>query len=57
LEILKHPAYSPDLAPLEYCLLPNIKKHLKGRKFSSTEEATLAVDVSVMDKEVRTRKS
>jgi hypothetical protein len=37
---LKH----PDLAPLDYYLFHSLKKHLKGRKFSSTEEATLAVD-------------
>jgi histone-lysine N-methyltransferase SETMAR len=35
-EILKLPAYSPYLAPSDYYLFPN----LKGRKFSSTEEAT-----------------
>jgi hypothetical protein len=39
-EVLKRPAYSPDLAPLEIYLFPN----LKGRKFSSIEEATLAVE-------------
>jgi histone-lysine N-methyltransferase SETMAR len=39
-EVLKHPAYSPDLAPSDYYLFLNLKKHLKGRKFSSTEEAT-----------------
>jgi hypothetical protein len=43
-EVLKHPAYSADLAPSDYCLFPNLKKQLKGRKFSSTEKATLAVD-------------
>jgi histone-lysine N-methyltransferase SETMAR len=32
-EVLKHPAYSPDLVPSEYYLFPNLKKHLKGRKF------------------------
>jgi hypothetical protein len=37
-EVLKHPAFSPDLAHLDYYLFPN----LKGRKFLSTEEATLA---------------
>jgi histone-lysine N-methyltransferase SETMAR len=41
-EVLKHPAYSPDLAPSDYYLLANLTKHLMGRKFSSTEEATLA---------------
>jgi histone-lysine N-methyltransferase SETMAR len=44
LEVLKHPAYSPDLASSDYCLFPNLKKYLKGRKFSSIEEATLAPD-------------
>jgi hypothetical protein len=29
---------------LDYYLFPNLKKHLKGRKFSSTEEATSAAD-------------
>jgi hypothetical protein len=28
----------------DYYLFPNLKKHLEGRKFSSTEEATLAAD-------------
>jgi hypothetical protein len=31
------------LAP-DYHLFPNLKKHLKGRKFSSIEKATLAAD-------------
>jgi hypothetical protein len=42
--ILKHPACSPGLAPSDDYLLPNLKKHLKERKFSSTEEATSAAD-------------
>jgi histone-lysine N-methyltransferase SETMAR len=41
---LKHPDYSPDLAPSDYYLFSNLKEHLKGRKFSSTEEAILAAD-------------
>jgi histone-lysine N-methyltransferase SETMAR len=41
-EVLKTPAFSPYLAPSDYYIFPNLKKHLKGRKFSSTEEATLA---------------
>jgi transposase len=43
-EVLKHPACSPDLVPSDCYLFPNLKKHLKGRKFWSTEEATLAAD-------------
>jgi hypothetical protein len=33
-----------DLAPLDYYLLSSLKKHLKGRQLSSTEEAALAAD-------------
>jgi transposase len=44
LAVLKHPAYSPDLAPSDCYLFPNLKEHLMTRKFSSTEEATLAAD-------------
>jgi hypothetical protein len=43
-EVLKHQACSPDLAPLNYYLFPNHKKHLRGRKFLSTEEATSAME-------------
>jgi hypothetical protein len=35
---------SPDLAPLDCYLFPNLKKNLKGRKFLSTKEPTLAAD-------------
>jgi hypothetical protein len=43
-EVLKHQAYSTDLSPSDCYLFPNIKKHLKGRKFPSIEEATLVAD-------------
>jgi hypothetical protein len=43
-EVLKHPVYSPDFAPSDSYLFPNLKKHLKGGKFSSIEEATLPTD-------------
>jgi hypothetical protein len=32
------------LALSDYYLFPTLKKHVKGRKFSRTEEATLAAD-------------
>jgi hypothetical protein len=32
------------LAPSDHYLFPNLKKHLKERKFSSIEEPTLAED-------------
>jgi hypothetical protein len=43
-EVPKQQAYPRDLAPSDYYLFPNRKKHLKGRKFSRTEEATSAAD-------------
>jgi hypothetical protein len=39
-EVLKHLAYSPALTPLDYCLFSDVRKHFKGRKFLSIEEAT-----------------
>lgn len=42
-ELLPHPAYSPDLAPSDFHLFPNLKKHLGGQKFSSNEEVEAAV--------------
>ena len=33
-EITEHPAYSPDLAPSDYYLFTNLKKHLAGTRFS-----------------------
>lgn len=37
-ELLPHPPYSPDLAPSDYHLFPNLKKHLAGRKLSTDIE-------------------
>jgi hypothetical protein len=43
-EVLKHTAYSPDFVSSDYYLFPNLKKHLKGRKFSSIDKVTLTAD-------------
>lgn len=37
-ELLPHPAYSPDLAPCDYFLFPNLKKWLGGKRFTSRDE-------------------
>ena len=29
-EILPHPPYSPDMAPSDFYLFPNLKPHLRG---------------------------
>ncbi|KAG5346680.1 SETMR methyltransferase, partial [Acromyrmex charruanus] len=33
-ELLPHPAYSPDLAPCDYFLFPNLKKWFGGKRFT-----------------------
>lgn len=43
-EELNHPPYSPDLAPCDYFLFRNLKKRLRGQRFSDDEEAKLEVD-------------
>jgi histone-lysine N-methyltransferase SETMAR len=34
-EIFEHPPYSPDLAPSNFHLFPNKKKHLHAKRFKS----------------------
>ena len=36
--VLEHPAYSPDLAPSNFVLLPKIKEILKGRHFDDIDD-------------------
>jgi hypothetical protein len=36
--IIRHPPYSPHLAPRAFFLFPKIKLKLKGRRFDTTEE-------------------
>lgn len=38
-----HPPYSPDLAPSDFYLFPNLKKDLRGRKFSDDNEVKEAI--------------
>lgn len=37
-QLLSHPPYSPDLAPSDYYLFPNLKKWLAEKKLYSNEE-------------------
>ena len=37
-ELIPHPAYSPDLAPGDFFLFPNLKKDIRGLHFRSDEE-------------------
>ena len=49
-ELIPLPAYSPDLAPSDYFLFPNLKKGIRGRHFRSNEEVEAAVEEWVRDK-------
>lgn len=42
-EQLRHPPYSPDLAPSDYYLFSKLKKELRGKKFSDDEEVKSAI--------------
>lgn len=42
-ELLAHPPYSPDLAPCDFFLFPELKKHLRGVRYQSDEEVNSAV--------------
>ena len=50
-ELKRHPAYSPDLAPSDYFLFPNLKKDIRGHHFRSNEEVMVAVEEWVRDKD------
>jgi len=43
-ELIPHPSYSPNLAPCDFFLFPNLKTWLGGKKFSSNEEVIVAVN-------------
>lgn len=43
LPLIKHPPYSPDLAPSDYYLFKNLKIYLQGRRYSTREEVISSV--------------
>ena len=43
-DLLHHPPYSPDLAPSDFHLFPNLKKILGGERFSLDDELKAAVN-------------
>lgn len=45
LQLLPHPPYSPDLAPTDYYLFPNLKRWLINKKFSSREAEEYFADL------------
>ena len=43
-ELIPHPAYSPNLAPSDFCLFPNLRKDIHAFHFRSDEEVVTAVE-------------
>ena len=43
-ELIPNPAFSPDLAPSNFFLFPNLKKDIRGLHFRSDEEVVTAVE-------------
>lgn len=43
-ELLPHPTFSPDLAPGDFFLFPNLKKSLAGKRYRSNEEVIAATE-------------
>ena len=50
-ELIPNPAYSPDLAPSDDFLFPNLKMDIRGRHSRSNEEVVAAVEEWVRDKD------
>ena len=51
-ELIPHSAYSPDLAPSNFFLFPNLKKDICGLHFRSDEEVVMAVEEWVNGKDL-----
>ncbi|KAG5325846.1 SETMR methyltransferase, partial [Pseudoatta argentina] len=43
-ELLLHPAYSPDLAPCDYFLFPNLTKWFGGKRFTTREQLIIKTE-------------
>ena len=48
-ECVPHPPYSPDLASSDFMLFPSLKKHLRGRYFSTSEAVVKAAEAIMKD--------
>ena len=43
IKTVRHPPYSPDIAPCDFCLFPKIKEKLRGCRYETIEEMKEAV--------------
>uniref|UniRef100_A0A3B5M255 Tc1-like transposase DDE domain-containing protein n=1 Tax=Xiphophorus couchianus TaxID=32473 RepID=A0A3B5M255_9TELE len=42
-EVMKHPPYSPDLAPTDYHLFRSLQAYLSGKRFQTREDVKKAI--------------
>ena len=52
-ELVDHPSYSPDLAPSNHFLFPNIKKQLAGKQYRTDDEVISTVQDFFVDQDER----
>jgi len=50
-ELLPHPSYSPDLAPSDFYLFPELKENIRGQVFDSDYDVMSAVDTWLHDQD------
>lgn len=43
LDLIEHPPYSPDLAPMDFKIFPVVKSMLKGYRFENFEELNRSI--------------
>ena len=48
IDLMSHPAYSPDLAPNDFFLFPFVKNKMRGQRFSTPKEAVDAFRMHVL---------
>ena len=50
-EVIDHPPYSPDLAPSDFYLFANLKRHLAGQRYATISDVKCAVESYFESKE------
>ncbi len=55
-DVLEHPPYSPDLAPMDFRVFPELKASLRGILFDSATELTKHSQMIVYSVKIGTKK-
>ena len=51
-ERIIHPPYSPDLAPMDFCVFPTLKSELRGKRFDNLDQLRFAARTILSGKSV-----